>query len=232
MEILARDIARLIDISAVQTPHGENEIRELVKYAKEYKFVAVHVLPCWITFLKEMITGRDEIIIGSPAGFPSGGHKTEVKVLEVKQMLLDGVQEIDMMMNVGMLRSGNYDYVEDDIRSVVEAAGEVTVKVIIETFYLTDDEIKKSCELSINAGAEFIKTSSGWTPMGATLENIAIITSFAGNAIKVKAAGGVRDIDTLIKMYKMGVTRFGINVQASIKIIKECEKFPGGVVKL
>lgn len=232
MELTARDIARLIDISAVQTPHGANEIRELVKYAKEYKFVAVHVLPCWITFLKEMITEKDEIIIGSPAGFPSGGHKTEVKVLEVKQMLLDGVQEIDMMMNAGMLRSGNYDYVEEDIRSVVEAAGEVTVKVILETFYLTDDEIKKSCELSINAGAEFIKTSSGWAPMGATLQNIAMITSFVGNAIKVKAAGGVRDIDTLIKMYKMGVTRFGINVQASIEIIKECEKFPGGVVKL
>ena len=232
MELMARDIARLIDISAVQTPHGENEIRELVKYAKEYKFVAVHVLPCWITFLKEMITGRDEIIIGSPAGFPSGGHKTNVKVLEVKQMLLDGVQEIDMMMNVGMLRSGNYDYVEDDIRAVVEAAGKVTVKVIIETFYLTDDEIKKSCELSIKAGAEFIKTSSGWAPMGATLKNIAMITSFVGNAIKVKAAGGVRDIDTLIEMYKLGVTRFGINVQASIEIIKECEKFPGGFVKL
>ncbi len=114
LELPARGIAGLIDISAVQTPHGTNEIKELVKYAKEYKFVAIHVLPCWVTFLKEIITERDKIIIGSPAGFPSGGHKTKIKVLEVKQMLLDGVQEVDMMMNVGMLRSGRCDYVEND----------------------------------------------------------------------------------------------------------------------
>jgi deoxyribose-phosphate aldolase len=232
MELSSNDIARLIDISAVQTPNGINEIKELVKYAKEYKFIAVHVLPCWITSLKKMITEEDDILIGSPVGFPSGGHKTQVKVTETKQMLLDGVQEIDMMMNVGMLRSGNYQYVENDISSVVNAAGGVSIKVIIETYYLTDNEIKKACELCIKAGAEFIKTSSGWTPQGATLDNIRLITSFVGNAIKVKAAGGVRDIETLVKMYKMGVVRFGINVNASMKIIKECEELPGGVVRV
>jgi len=230
MELSSHDIARLIDISAVQTAHGIHDIKELVKYAKEYRFIAIHVLPCWVTSVKEMITKEDDILIGSPVGFPSGGHKTEIKVSETKQMLSDGVQELDMMMNVGMLRSSNYQYVENDIRSVVEAAGRVPVKVIIETYYLTDDEIKKSCELCIEAGAEFIKTSSGWTPQGATLDNIRLITSFVGNAIKVKAAGGVRDIDTLVMMYRMGVARFGINVNASMKIVKECEKLPGGVV--
>jgi len=230
MELSSHDIARLIDISAVQTAHGIHDIKELVKYAKEYRFIAIHVLPCWVTSVKEMITEEDDILIGSPVGFPSGGHKTEIKVSETKQMLSDGVQELDMMMNVGMLRSSNYQYVENDIRSVVEAAGRVPVKVIIETYYLTDDEIKKSCELCIEAGAEFIKTSSGWTPQGATLDNIRLITSFVGNAIKVKAAGGVRDIDTLVMMYRMGVARFGINVNASMKIVKECEKLPGGVV--
>jgi len=230
MELSSHDIARLIDISAVQTAHGIHDIKELVKYAKEYRFIAIHVLPCWVTSVKEMITEEDDILIGSPVGFPSGGHKTEIKVSETKQMLSDGVQELDMMMNVGMLRSSNYQYVENDIRSVVEAAGRVPVKVIIETYYLTDDEIKKSCEFCIEAGAEFIKTSSGWTPQGATLDNIRLITSFVGNAIKVKAAGGVRDIDTLVMMYRMGVARFGINVNASMKIVKECEKLPGGVV--
>jgi deoxyribose-phosphate aldolase len=228
----SKDIARLIDISAVQTPHGKKEIVELVKYAKEHSFIAVHVLPCWVTFLKSMIFAEDDILIGSPVGFPSGGHRTEIKVAETKQMLIDGVQEIDMMMNVGMLRSANYDYVEDDIRAVVTAAGELPVKVIIETYYLTDDEIKKSCELCINAGAEFIKTSSGWAREGATLKNISLITSFAGDAIKVKAAGGVRDLDTLVKMYKMGVTRFGINVHSSKSIIEECEKMPGKAVHI
>jgi deoxyribose-phosphate aldolase len=232
LKLNSKDIARLIDISAVQTPHGKKEIKELVKYAKEYGFIAVHVLPCWVTFLKGMITGQDDFLIGSPVGFPSGGHRTEIKVSETKQMLIDGVQEIDMMMNVGMLRSGNYGYVVDDIRAVVTAAAEAPIKVIIETYYLTDDEIKRACELCIRAGAEFIKTSSGWTPEGATLKNIELITSFVGNAIQVKAAGGVRDIETLKTMYKMGVTRFGINVQASMKIIKECENLPDKVVIL
>jgi len=226
------DIARLIDISAVQTPHGISEVKELVRYAKEYRFITVHVLPCWVKFLRNILIEDNDILIGSPVGFPSGGHKTKIKMLEAKEMLSDGVQEIDMMMNVGMLRSGNYRYVEDDIKSVVETAGKVPVKVILETCYLTNDEIKKSCELCINAGAEFVKTSSGWAPKGATLENITLITSFVGNAIKVKAAGGVRDLETMVKMYRMGVSRFGINVQASIKIIQECGKQPGGVVNI
>jgi len=232
MELNAQSIARLIDISAVQAPHGKEEIEELVKYAKEYKFIAVHVLPCWVSFLKKMITSKDDIMIGSPVGFPSGGHKTDIKVAEVKQILADGVQEIDMMMNIGKLRSRCYEYVADDIRRVVDAAGEVSIKVIIETYYLSDDDIKKACDVCIKSGAEFVKTSSGWTPEGATLENIQLITSFVGDAIKVKAAGGVRDLDTLVKMYSMGVSRFGINVQASMKIIQECQNLPDSVIRL
>ena len=231
-QLNARDIARLIDISAVQTPHGKDEIEKLVKYAKEYRFIAVHVLPSWVLFLRNMISEHDEILIGAPVGFPSGGHRTEIKVYEVKQLIADGVQEIDMMMNVGMLRSKNYRYVEDDIRAVIEASEEIPVKVILETYYLTKDEIKKSCELCMKAGAAYVKTSSGWTPKGATLENIKLITTFVGDRIKVKAAGGVRDLHTLIKMYEMGVSRFGINVQASMQIIKEVQGLPNGVVEL
>ncbi len=231
MELSPKDIARMIDISAVQAQHGEAEIRELVKYAKEYSFIAVHALPCWTKFLSELLGDREDILVGGPVGFPSGAHRTETKLFEAKQLIADGLQEMDLMLNVGMLRSGGYEYVENEIKTIVEIAGEMPVKVILEVYHLTDDEIKKACELCINAGAEFVKTGTGWTPTGATLEVISLITSFVGDAIKVKASGGIRDLDTFIKMYKMGVARFGINVNASMKIIQECAELPGGVMR-
>ncbi len=224
MELSPKDIARLIDISTVQAQHGEAEIRELVGYAKEYSFIAVHVLPCWTKFLSTLLSDRDDILVGGPVGFPAGAHTTETKVFEARQLLADGLQEMDLMMNISKLRSGEYDYVENEVKAIVEIASakNVLLKVIIEAYHLTDDETKKACELCINAGAEFVKTGTGWTPTGTTLEVISLITSFVGNAIKVKASGGIRDLDTFIKMYKMGVARFGINVHASMKIIHEC----------
>jgi len=234
MKLGVKDIARMIDISAVRTPCGEKEINDLVKCAKEYNFIAVHVLPCWVTFLKQQLTGAKDILIGAPVGFPSGAHKTEIKIAEAKELLKDGVQEMDMMLNVGKLRSGAYQYVEDEIRAIVDVAGRegVLVKVILETHFLTHKEIKKACELCINANAEFVKTSTGWAPTGATIEVVSLITKFVGNSIKVKAAGNIRNLDTLVKMYKMGVVRFGINVDASMEIIKECTDLPGGVLEL
>ena len=106
MKLTARDVAKLIDISAVQAPHGATEIRALVDNAKEFHFMAVHVLPCWVTFLKELLSNSPDILIGAPVGFPSGAHRTEIKVAEARLLLQDGVQEMDMMLNVGKLRSG------------------------------------------------------------------------------------------------------------------------------
>jgi deoxyribose-phosphate aldolase len=223
MTLSPQDIARLIDISAVQARHGEAEIRELVGYAKEYSFIAVHALPCWIPFLSELLSDRDDIFVGGPVGFPAGAHKTETKILEAQQLIADGVQEMDVMLNVGKLRSGAFAYVEDEITRLVDCAGDVPVKVILEVYHLTDDEIKRACELCIRAGAAFVKTGTGWTPTGATLDNISLITSFVGDAIKVKASGGIRDLETFRTMYDLGVARFGINVNASLDIIRACE---------
>ena len=234
MELSPKDIARLIDISTVQAQHGEAEIRELVGYAKEYSFIAVHALPCWTKFLSELLSDQDDVLVGGPVGFPGGGHKTATKAFEAKQLLADDLQEMDLMMNIGKLRSGEYAYVENEVKAIADIAnvGNVPLKVIIEVHHLTDDEIKKACELCINAGAEFVKTGTGWTPSGATLDVISLITSFVGDAIKVKASGGVRGLDTFLEMYKMGVARFGINVNASMSIIQECKQLPGGVVIL
>jgi deoxyribose-phosphate aldolase len=231
MNLTARDIAQLIDISAVQAPHGAAEIRELVGSARQYHFVAVHVLPCWVPFLKGLLAGTD-ILIGAPAGFPGGAHRTEIKAAEARLLVQDGVQEMDMMLNVGKLRSGEDRYCEDDIRAVVEAAGAVPVKVILEVHYLDHDQMKRACEAAIRAGAAFVKTATGWAPSGATLEVVRFITSFVGSAIKVKAAGSIRSLDTLVAMRAMGVARFGINRHSAVEIVRSVAALPGGAVEV
>jgi len=231
-ELKSEDIARLIDVSTVRTPHGEAEIRQLVKYAREYRFISVHALPCWVSLLSELLAADPDIYVGAPIGFPAGAHKTRTKLVEAEQLLADGAQEMDLMINVGMLRSGRLAYVEDEIKAVVQIAGDVEIKVILEVHCLAEDEIKKACELSINAGAAFVKTSTGWLPTGATLETVSLISNFVGDAIKIKASGGIRDLNTLAKMVAMGVARFGINVQASMDLIAACAKLPGGVLKV
>jgi len=232
VELKSEEIARLIDVSTVRTSHGEADIRQLVTYAKEYRFISVHALPCWVSLLSDLLASDADIYVGAPVGFPSGAHKTMTKLTEAEQLLADGVQEMDLMMNVGMLRSGRLNYVEDEIKAVVQIAGDVEVKVILEVHCLSDDEIKKACELCIKAGAAFVKTSTGWMPTGATLDTVSLISNFVGSAIKIKAAGGIRDLDTLAKMIALGVARFGINVQASMDLISACAQQPGGVLKV
>lgn len=231
MKFTAEDIAGLIDISAVQAEHGKNELDRLIKTAKNNRFIAVHALPCWIPYVKEQSAGSG-VLVGGPVGFPSGGHTTEVKIREAELLIRDGVDEMDMMLNVGKLKSGEYDFVAADISGVVQAAGDVPVKVILEVHYLRDDEIKKACELLIQAGAAFVKTGTGWTPSGATVERIRMITSFVGGAIEVKASGGVRGFSMLKEMYELGVTRFGINVESSLAILEEVRRMPGGAAEI
>ena len=232
MKLSANDLARLIDISAVRTPHGEGEIREMVANAREHRFVAVHVLPCWVSFVCELLAGEEDIMVGAPVGFPTGAHRTEIKAAEAKALVADGVQEMDMMINVGRLRSGHFDYVEKDIRAVVAAAGPVPVKVIIEAPYLNGEEIRKACAICVASGAAFIKTSTGWVPNGSSLEMIELITSLVGDSIKVKAAGAIRDLDTVVRMLRLGVERFGINMNSAIEIVREVAALPGGAVEV
>jgi deoxyribose-phosphate aldolase len=225
-------LARMIDISAVQAQHGEREILEMVERAKEHRFIAVHVLPSWVSFLRAQLEGEKDILVGAPVGFPSGGHTTAVKVAEARGLIADGVQELDMVINVGKLRSKLYDYVRNDIRAVAEAAGGQPIKVILEVHHLSPDEIRRACELAIEAGAAFIKTSTGWAPTGATMESVRLITSFVGSAIKVKAAGSIRNLETVVAMLGMGVERFGVNLDSSVAILRECGSRPGGGVLL
>jgi deoxyribose-phosphate aldolase len=232
MRLTPGDLARMIDISAVRAQHGEQEIRELVRVAKTHRFVAVHVLPCWVPFVKDLLRGEDDILVGAPVGFPGGGHHSSTKAFEAAKLVEDGVREMDMMINIGKLRSGAIREVEDDIRGVVEAAGTIPVKVILEVPYLTPTEVEAGCACAITAGAEYVKTSTGWVADGSPQEVVRAITAYVGDRIKVKAAGGIRDLDTLLEMLGMGVSRFGINLEASIRILDECARRPGGAAEL
>jgi deoxyribose-phosphate aldolase len=216
-------LARMIDISAVQAFNTVEDVLGLARVAVEQKFLAAHVLPNFVTVLRDQLSGS-EVLTGAPVGFPSGGSSAPMKAREARELIEAGVQEMDLMINVGRLRSGDTGYVLNDIRSVVDAAAPVPVKVILEVHYLSDDEIKRGCELCIQAGADFVKTATGWAPSGATLERVELITSFVSGAIKVKASGGIRDLETVLTMCRMGVTRFGINTVAAVSILASCQR--------
>jgi deoxyribose-phosphate aldolase len=230
--LTARKLARMIDISAVQAWHGESQIRELVKAARQYRFAAVHGLPNWTSLIADLLKDDPDILVGGPVGFPSGGHTTAIKMAEARGMIADGVQELDMMINVGRLKSGDLSYVTEDISAVVRAAAGIPVKVILETHYLDASEIRAASLASVDAGAAFIKTSTGWTPGGATIETVSIIAEAVGGRAKIKAAGGIRDLRTVSAMIALGVERFGINIEASRRLIEECASLPGGALEV
>ena len=215
------EAARMIDISAVRTQHCQKDIEELVGYARKYHFINVHVLPCWISTLAGMLKDLDDVYVGAPVGFPGGAHTTLTKLVEAKQMLQDGVQEMDIMMNIGKLKNGEYDYVLNELRQIIGMAdGKVLTKVLIEINALTDEEMFKACDLVIESGADFVKTGTGWIPGDANLDRIRRICEYVDGRVKVKAAGGIRTKEDFLTLYDMGVQRMGINVKSAMEIVE------------
>ena len=145
-------------------------------------------------------------------------------------MIAAGCDEIDMVMNIGKLRSGELEEVEKDVQAVVDTVRPTPLKVIIETMYLTPEEMEQACGICVRAGATFVKTGTGWaTNRGTTLEDVQLVKSFVGDRIKIKASGGVRDLNTLVEMYKAGAGRFGVNLKSGIKIVEECMSLGSGI---
>jgi deoxyribose-phosphate aldolase len=154
--------------------------------------------------------------------FPSGSDSTSLKVAQAKEMLAAGCDEIDMVMNIGKLRSQELDEVEADVKAVIETVHPVPLKVIIEVMYLTREETEQACSICVRSGADFVKTGTGWADRATTLEDVRLVKSFVGDHIKIKASGGIRDLDMLTQMYQAGARRFGVNLKSAIKIIEEC----------
>ena len=174
----SKEAARMIDSSAARTPHGLADIEYVVEVAKKYGFINVHSLPCWTKTVSELLKDEPDIYVAAPVGFPGGAHKTAVKLLEAEELIKDGVQEMDIVMNVGKFKSGEYDYVLDELRQIIALApDDVLTKVIIELNCLTDAEMEDACKLVIESGADFLKTGTGWVPGNANVERIKKIKS-------------------------------------------------------
>jgi deoxyribose-phosphate aldolase len=226
--LASRDLAALIDISAVQAFHTEADVRELAKIAVAEGFIAAHALPNFVPLLRSLVPAGGLTLVGGPVGFPSGGHTTRTKVAEATELAENGAQELDMMINVGRLKSGDLDYVRREIRAVVEAIAPVPLKVILELAHLTDEEIRTAAALVAESGAAFVKTGTGWTPSATTLERLKLIVETVDGAVEVKASGGIRSLEDIAGMVRLGVTRFGINTKVAVDLVRQCAALPGG----
>ncbi|MBD9297484.1 MAG: deoxyribose-phosphate aldolase [Megamonas funiformis] len=212
------NINKLIDHTALKPNTNKESILKLITEAKTYDFASVCVNPCWVALAHQELKNTD-IKVCTVIGFPLGANTTEVKVFETKDAIEKGAQEIDMVINIAMLKDKEYDYVENEIHQIVEAAKDkAIVKVIIETCLLTDEEKIKACELSQKAGADFVKTSTGFSTGGATVHDIALMRKTVGAEMGVKASGGVHTHEEALAMVEAGATRIGAS--AGVKLLK------------
>jgi deoxyribose-phosphate aldolase len=209
-DLTERDIAKTIDHSLLRPELDDAFVEAGCRLAARYDVASVCVRPADVTRAKAILDGTD-VKVGTTIGFPHGNHATETKVFEARRALADGATELDMVLQIGALKSGRDQEVEDDIRAVVEvahAAGAI-VKVIFENAYLTDDEKIRACRLTEAAGGDFVKTSTGFAPSGATHDDLRLMRANTSPHVGVKAAGGVRTLDTLLDVMALGVTRIG-----------------------
>ena len=218
-ELTNKDIARMIDHTLLKPEATPDEIKKLCEEAKTYGFASVCVNPCYVTLCRDLLKDSD-VKVCTVIGFPLGATTTEVKRFEAEQALKNGAQEIDMVINIGMLKQKKYQYVFNDINQVVLAAKKFNgiCKVIIETALLTDEEKVIACLISKEAKADFVKTSTGFSKGGATAGDVALMKYVVGSAVGVKASGGIRTAEDARLMIKSGADRIGAS--ASVKIVK------------
>ncbi|GAA0182546.1 deoxyribose-phosphate aldolase [Clostridium sediminicola] len=213
---------KLIDHTALKADTRLETIQKMCAEAKEYDFASVCVNPTWVSTSSKLLEGTD-VKVCTVIGFPLGANTKDTKAFEAKNAIENGAEEIDMVINVGAAKDGNWDLVEEDIKAVVDASGEKLVKVIIETCYLTDEEKIEACKRSVKAGANFVKTSTGFGTGGATVEDVKLMRKTVGENIGVKASGGVRTPEDLTNMVEAGASRIGTSSGVSLIQGKDSE---------
>ncbi len=214
--ITYEQLAKVIDHSLLKPELTEADVIAGCELAARYHVASVCVKPADVALAARLLKGSD-VAVGTVIGFPHGNSTTTVKVFEAQDALANGAVELDMVINIGALRSGKYDYVREEIRAVVEAArGKALVKVILENAYLTDEQKVTACHLAEAAGADFVKTSTGFAPTGATIEDVKLMRRSVGEKVQVKCAHGVRTLPALLDMIDAGVTRSGATATAAI----------------
>lgn len=210
------NLAKYIDHTVLKPATTKEEVIKVCSEAKEYGFFSVCINPYYVKLVKEELENSD-VKVCSVIGFPLGASVSEIKAAEASKAIEDGADEIDMVINVGALKNKDYDYVLADIKAVVDACKDkALLKVIIETCLLTDEEKVKACELSVEAGADFVKTSTGFSTGGATAEDIKLMRETVGPNIGVKASGAVRDNETAMLMINSGASRIGASSSIAI----------------
>lgn len=209
-------IARMIDHTLLKADAVQEDIFKMVQEAKQYRFASVCVNPTWVAYCAELLVGSD-VKVCTVIGFPLGASTSAVKALETQDAIANGAAEVDMVINIGQLKAGNDEFVQKDIEAVVKAAsGKAIVKVIIETCLLTDEQKVRVCELAVQAGADFLKTSTGFSTGGATFEDVSLMRKSVGQQVGVKASGGVRSLEDVNGMIEAGATRIGSSSGVSI----------------
>lgn len=213
-----KKMAAMIDHTVLKPVATKEQVLQLCKEALENKFASVCINPWFVKLVAQELKGS-EVKTCTVIGFPLGANTTEVKVFETKQAVEEGAEEIDMVINIGALKEGNLEYVENDIAQVVKASQGKLVKVIIEACFLTDEEKVTACELSKKAGAHFVKTSTGFGTGGATAADVALMRKTVGDSVGVKASGGVRNLQDALTMVEAGANRIGTS--SGLSIIQE-----------
>lgn len=211
------NLAKYIDHTALKADTTKQQIDQLLEEAKQYDFMSVCVNPTHVKYTAEALKGTD-VLVCTVIGFPLGANTPAVKAFETRDAIENGVGEVDMVINIGAVKDGNYDLVREDIKAVVDASGDVTTKVIIETALLTDEEKVRVCEIAKEVGADFVKTSTGFSTAGATAEDIALMRKTVGPDMGVKASGGIRSYEDVKTMIDNGATRIGAS--AGVQILK------------
>lgn len=211
-----KEILGMVDHTLLLQTSTWEEIRALCDDAMEYGTASVCIPPCYVKQAKEYVGGRMKVC--TVIGFPNGNHTTAVKVYETRDAVANGADEIDMVINVGMLKAKDYDYVLREIREIKEACQGRLLKVIIETCLLTDEEKIKMCELVTESGAEYIKTSTGFSTAGATFDDVALFRQHVGAHVKIKAAGGISSLADAERFVELGAVRLGTS--RIVKLVK------------
>lgn len=213
---MSQNVAGLIDHTLLKADATKEQIKVLCEEAREYNFASVCVNPTWVKYASELLEGS-EVKVCTVIGFPLGATTPETKAFETKDAISNGAHEVDMVINIGALKDKDDELVERDIRAVVAAStGKALSKVIIETSLLTDEEKVRACELAVKAGTDYVKTSTGFSTGGATVEDIALMRKTVGPDIGVKASGGVRNTSDAQKVIEAGATRIGASAGVSI----------------
>lgn len=212
-----RDLNRYIDHTILRADATRDDVRKLCGEAKEHRFYAVCVNTCYVALCSELLAGTD-VAVAAVVGFPLGAAHTAAKVAETRIAVAEGAAEVDMVLAIGALKEGRLEYVREDIEAVVQEAAKrgAIVKVILETCLLTDEEIAVACRLAMEAGAAFVKTSTGFSTGGATAAHVALMKSIVGDTMQVKASGGIRDRAKALEMIRAGADRIGASASVAI----------------